>query len=138
MMQPVPRVRARQLRSLTHRMHAHARSAWQRPRTLAQVTADAYARLELRQRAMLLARMLSSAGSLSLAVIGGGAFAKYIALRRDSLLIVSIEDAARTTASQVYELALYVEQRDPLLLRRLLGEVARRVGGHADGFAQPA
>lgn len=138
MMQPVPRTRARQLRSLAHRMHAHARSAWQRPRTLAQVTADAYARLELRQRALLLGRMLGSAGSLSLAVIGGGAFAKYIALRRDLPLIVSIEDAARTTAGQVYELALYVEQRDPLLLKRLLGEIARRVGGGPDGTAQYA
>ena len=81
-------------------------------------------RLHIRLRARMLGRLLASVGSLALAVIGGGAFAKYIT-HATSEISVSLEDAARATWSQVYELVCYVQQSHPRRFERLLDELAR-------------
>jgi hypothetical protein len=86
--------------------------------------ADAFGRLNMRLRARMLGRLLASVGSLALAVIGGGAFAKYITYAT-SEISVSLEDAARATWSQVFELACYVQQSHPRRLQRLLDDLAR-------------
>ena len=87
--------------------------------------AEAYGRLTVRLRARMLRHLLGSVGPLALSVVAGGAFAKYIEYARGREIPVSFEDAARTTASQVYELACYVQQSDPLLFGQLLDIVSR-------------
>lgn len=86
--------------------------------------ADVFGRLNVRLRARMLGRLLASVGSLALAVIGGGAFAKYIT-HATSEISVSLEDAARTTWGQVYELVCYVQQSHPRRFERLVDELAR-------------
>ena len=91
---------------------------------LAGLVADCFDRLAAPLRARMLSRLLASAGSLALAVIGGGAFAHYIAARaRRGRVDVSVDDALRTTPSQVYELARYVEQSDPRSFQSLVQEL---------------
>jgi hypothetical protein len=73
----------------------------------------------------MLGRLLASVGPLALAVLGGGAFAKYVARARWPEIPVSFEDAARATSSQILELVRYVEQSDPQLFGHLLDVLAR-------------
>lgn len=92
---------------------------------LPAIVAEAFVRLSLRQRARMLGRLLASVGPLALAVVGGGAFAKYVAQARWPEIPVSIEDAARATSSQVHELVRYVQQSNPQLFGQLLDVLAR-------------
>jgi predicted transcriptional regulator len=62
---------------------------------------------------------------LALAVVGGGAFAKYATHARLPELPVSLEDAARATSAQVHEIVRYIEQSDPQLFNNLLELLAR-------------
>ena len=94
---------------------------------MAASVADGFARLDLRLRSRLLARLLVEVGSLALAVVGGGAFAKYVTTTTAGIT-VSLEDAARATWNQIYELVRYVQQSNPLLVERLNDELAVRVG----------
>jgi hypothetical protein len=94
--------------------------------------ANAFVRLKLRPRARILGRLLASVGSLALAVVCGGAFAKYITQARWPEIRVSLDDAARATVVQVFELLRYVEQSNPRLFERLADELARRCA--ADGL----
>jgi hypothetical protein len=103
---------------------APARSAHQAP-PLATIVAVTFNRLNLRTRARMLGRLLSSVGPLALTVIGGGAFAKYVTHARLEEIPVSIEDAARATSSQIHEIVRYVEQSDPQLYSQLLNVLAR-------------
>jgi hypothetical protein len=89
------------------------------------IVAGAFDRLNIRQRARMLGRLLASVGPLALAVVGGGAFAKYVAQARWAEIPVSLEDAARATSEQVYELVRYVQQSNPQLLNQLLNLLAR-------------
>jgi hypothetical protein len=84
------------------------------------IIASAFGKLNLERRARLLGRLLGSVGPLALAVVGGGAFAKYLRNARWSEVPISFEDAARATSSQVYDLVRYVEQSNPHLVDRLL------------------
>jgi hypothetical protein len=101
-----------------------ASSDHQTAASVAARVADVFGRLHIRLRARMLGRLLASVGSLALAVIGGGAFAKYIT-HATSEISVSLEDAARATWGQVYELVCYVQQSHPRRLQRLLDELAR-------------
>jgi hypothetical protein len=93
--------------------------------TLPVIIAAAFDRLALRQRARMLGRLLASVGPLALAVVGGGAFAKYATHARWPELPVSPEDAARATSAQVQEIVRYIEQSDPQLFNNLLDLLAR-------------
>ena len=93
--------------------------------TLPVIVAACFDRLALRQRARMLGRLLASVGPLALAVVGGGAFAKYATHARLPELPVSLEDAALATSSQVQEIVRYIEQSDPQLFNNLLGLLAR-------------
>ena len=95
-----------------------------RPQRSAAAVADAFTRLNIRLRARMLGRLIASVGSLALAVVGGGAFAKYIT-RATSEISVSLEDAARATWGQIYELVCYVAQSHPGHLQRLLDDLSR-------------
>jgi len=92
---------------------------------LPAIVAGAYERLNVRLRARMLGRLLASVGPLALAVVGGGAFAKYLAQARWPEIPVSFDDAARTTAEQVYELVRYVQQSNPQIVSHLMNLLAR-------------
>jgi hypothetical protein len=93
--------------------------------SLAAIVAATFNRLNLRMRARMLGRLLASVGPLALTVVGGGAFAKYVAHARWQEVPVSIEDAARATSGQIYDIVRYVEQSDPQLYSQLLNVLAR-------------
>jgi hypothetical protein len=84
------------------------------------IIASAFGKLDLERRARLLGRLLGSVGPLALAVVGGGAFAKYLRNARWPEIPISLEDAAHATSSQVHELVRYVEQSNPHLVDALL------------------
>jgi hypothetical protein len=99
------------------------------PREVSAATiADAISRLHLAERARLLSRLVSGVGVLALAVVSGGAFARYAAVARHSDLVVTLEDAARATRTQVCELVRYVQQSNPELLARVRDELVRMLG----------
>jgi hypothetical protein len=84
------------------------------------VVANTFGKFDIVLRARLLGRLLGSVGPLALAVVGGGVFAKYVQHARSPEIPVSLEDAARATSSQVYDLVHYLEQSNPHLVERLL------------------
>jgi hypothetical protein len=88
--------------------------------SLAAVVAKAFAKIGPRLRVQVLSRLLSATGPMALAVIGGGMFAKYIGRARWPEVQVSLEDAARTTSSEIQDLVRYVEQSDPPMLRKVI------------------
>jgi hypothetical protein len=90
--------------------------------------ADALSRLHLAERARLLSRLVAGGGVLALAVLGGGAFARYAAVARQSEVFVTLEDAARASQAQVYELVRYVQQSNPELIAFVHRELVRLVG----------
>ena len=93
-----------------------ARDVCSAPATVAR--AFSAAGVEVRARA--LSRLLSSVGPLALLVVGGGAFVKFVREARRPGLLISLEDAARATTSQVFELARYVQQANPKVARQVL------------------
>ena len=93
--------------------------------SLAAIVAATFSRLNLRMRARMLGRLLASVGPLALTVVGGGAFAKYVAHARWQEIPVSIDDAAQATSAQIYEIVRYVEQSDPHMYSQLLNVLAR-------------
>jgi hypothetical protein len=93
--------------------------------SLPDIVAAAFDRLNIRLRARMLGRLLASVGPLALAVVGGGAFAKYVTQARWPEVPVSFEDAARATSSQIYDIVRYVQQSNPQLFSHLLDILAR-------------
>jgi len=93
--------------------------------SLPVIVAASFDRLDIRQRARMLGRLLASVGPLALAVVGGGVFAKYATHARWPEIPVSIEDAARATSGQIHELVRYIEQSNPQLFNHLLESLAR-------------
>ena len=93
--------------------------------SLPAIVAGAFVRLNLRARARMLGRLLASVGPLALAVVGGGAFAKYVTHARLPEIPVSFEDAALATSTQISELVRYVQQSNPQLFSQLLHMLAR-------------
>ena len=93
--------------------------------SLPDIVASAFTRLRLAERARVLRCLLQPIGPMALAVLGGGAFAKYIAQARLPRISISLEDAARVSASQVHELVRYIEQSNPLAIQQVLTVLAR-------------
>ena len=93
--------------------------------SLPALVASVFARTRLVLRARMLRRLLLPVGPLALTVIAGGAFAKYVEHARWSRLPVSLEDAARVTTHQVFELVRYVEQSNPAALQQVMAVIAR-------------
>jgi hypothetical protein len=87
--------------------------------------ASAFPQMRLAQRVRVLRRLLLPVGPMALAVLGGGAFAKYAAQARWPGMSLSLEDAARVTSSQIYELVRYVQQSNPQALQQVLIVLAR-------------
>lgn len=91
------------------------------------IVTQAYAAASAGVRMRVLNRMLRAVGPLALAVVAGGAFARYVTQARWSALTVSLGDAARVTSSQVYELVAYVQQSNPDVVRQIASVLARDV-----------
>ncbi|MDH4181089.1 MAG: hypothetical protein OEV46_03690 [Betaproteobacteria bacterium] len=75
-----------------------------------------------------LSRLVAGVGVLALAVLGGGAFARYAAVARRSAVFVTLEDAARATHAQICELARCAQQSNPELIACVQGEALRLIG----------
>jgi hypothetical protein len=89
------------------------------------LVAGIFTRLNLVQRVRVLRRLLVPVGPMALAVLGGGAFAKFVAQARWPRMSISLEDAARVTSSQITELVRYVEQSNPHALQQAMVLLAR-------------
>ena len=74
-------------------------------------------------RARLLGRLVAAVGPLALAVVGGGAFAKYVRRASGGAPAVSADDAAAATARQVRELVRYVQQANPMVVTQLMRDL---------------
>ena len=81
--------------------------------SLPVIVAASFDRLDLRQRARMLGRLLASVGPLALAVVGGGAFAKYATHARWPEIPVTIEDAARATSGQIHRAGAVHRAKQP-------------------------
>jgi hypothetical protein len=92
-------------------------------RSLPGFVAFAYSKIDAAARARLLSGLLRAVGPLALAVIGGGAFFKFIWQAR----AVTVEDAASVTAGQIFELAAYVQQSSPDLAEQVLALLSQDV-----------
>lgn len=75
--------------------------------------AGAFVQLEARERARVLGRLLGLVGPLAMAVLGGGAFAKYLRFARKAFVPVTAEDAGRATPGALQDLARYLQQSHP-------------------------
>jgi hypothetical protein len=84
-----------------------------------ELVADLYAKVAPRQRVHLLNGLLRPVGPLALVTIGAGAFASLLPTNRWHVASASLDDAMRLSASQVLELARYVEQKSPEALTQL-------------------
>jgi hypothetical protein len=93
--------------------------------SLAAIVASAVPQTSLVLRARVLRRLLMPVGPLALAVLAGGAFAKYVEYARWSRFSVSIDDAARITSGQILELVRYVEQSNPTVLEQVMVVLSR-------------
>ena len=93
--------------------------------SLPAVVASAFTKLGLAVRARVLRRLLMPIGPMALTVLGGGVFAKYAAQARWPRMSVSLEDAARVTSSQVFELVRYLEQSNPHVLQQVMVVLSR-------------
>jgi hypothetical protein len=89
------------------------------------VIAGAFERLSVSSRARMLGRLLAGVGPLALAVVGGGAFAKFVPYARLPEVPVPLADAARATSQQVAEIVRYVQQSNPQIFNQLLDLLAR-------------
>jgi hypothetical protein len=113
--------------------------AW-KMQSLATALANAFTRADLSLRVRVLRNLLRPIGPLALAALGGGVFAKYARQARWSGMPLSLEEAARVTSRQVFELVRYVEQSDPHILQQVLCDLARdattmaALGASVDGI----
>jgi hypothetical protein len=93
--------------------------------SLPTLVAGIFTKLRLAQRVRVLRRLLLPVGPMALAVLGGGAFAKFVGQARWPRMSISLEDAARVTSSQMFELVRYVEQSHPQALQQVMVVLSR-------------
>ena len=93
--------------------------------SLPAVIASEFTRLRHAKRARVLQRLLLPVGPMAMAVLAGGAFAKFAAQARLPEMSISIDDAARVTWHQVFELGRYIEQSSPHVLHQVMTALSR-------------
>src|SRR5688572_26653679 len=86
---------------------------------LAPRVADVYEQAPPQQRQRLLNQLLGTVGPLALVAVSAGAFGNLLPGGRWHAARASIQDAQRITTAQVYDLALYLEQKSPDTLAQL-------------------
>ena len=82
-------------------------------------------------RTQLLECLLSPVGPLAIVTIAAGAFAHMLYRLRMHGVPVTVEDAARVSPDNVFELARYVAQASPETLHRIGGLIAQSPIGMA-------
>jgi hypothetical protein len=82
-------------------------------------------------RTQLLECLLRPVGPLAIVTIAAGAFAHMLYRLRLHGVPVTVEDAARITSDNVFELARYVAQASPETLQRLITLIAQSPVGMA-------
>jgi len=92
---------------------------------LPALVAGIFTKLRLAQRVRVLRRLLMPVGPMALAVLGGGAFVKFVAQAHWPRMSISLADAARVTSNQIYELVRCVEQNNPQALQQVIAVLAR-------------
>lgn len=93
--------------------------------SLPPLIADFYAEAPPSLKVRLLDNLLRPVGPLALVAIAAGAFGNLLPSARWRSVTVTLDDVARISASQVLELARYVEQKSPdvlFQLPKLLGD----------------
>lgn len=90
------------------------------PGRLPPLIAEFYEEAPPTVRVRLLDSLLRPVGPLALVAIATGAFANLLPTMRWRGAQVSLDDVTRISASQVLELARYVEQKSPEILLQLL------------------
>jgi hypothetical protein len=93
--------------------------------SVAPLVAAFYADAPNSVRIRLLDKLLQPVGPLALGAIAAGAFARLLPAERWTGVQVHLEDAMRISAAQVFDLAIYLEQKCPewlLQLPDLLGD----------------
>jgi len=111
----------------------HARTP-QVPRLIARL----YSTADQPLRAKLLACLVRPLSSLSLMAVAAGAFARLLLAGGASGVTVAVEDAARFSSDQIFELARFVEQVSPAALQQFARLVAARPLGAAAFSASAA
>jgi hypothetical protein len=86
---------------------------------LAPRVADVYEQAPPQKRLKLLNQLLGRVGPLALVAVSAGAFGNLLPGGRWHAARASMQDAERITAAQVYDLALYLEQKSPDTLAQL-------------------
>lgn len=86
-----------------------------------RLVARLYAGADQTVRARMLTCLLRPLGPLGLVAIASGAFASFLARAAPPGATVALEDAARFTREQVFELARFAEQVNPDVLQQLAG-----------------
>lgn len=95
----------------------HAAGQTAAPRLVARL----YASADQGLRARMLNCLTRPLGPLGLVAVASGAFASFLARAATPGTTVAIEDAARFTREQVFELARFAEQVNPDVLQQLAG-----------------
>ena len=93
--------------------------------SLPVLVAGIFTKLRLAQRVRVLRRLLMPVGPMALAVLGGGAFVKFVAQAHWPRMSISLGDAARVTSNQIYELVRYLEQSNPQAVHQVIAVLAR-------------
>lgn len=95
-----------------------------RERVLSQLLSEVYQESAPPLRARLLECLLKPMRPLGLVAVAAGAFGGFLHRESWGRLSVSIDDALRYSADQVFELARYVEQFQPEALHQVAGLMA--------------
>lgn len=91
---------------------------------LSQLLSDVYLESAPPLRARLLECMLKPIRPLGLVAVAAGAFGGFLHRESWGSLSISIEEAVRYSADQVFELARYVEQFQPEAFQQVAGMLA--------------
>jgi hypothetical protein len=95
----------------------------------ARLVARVYKGLNAFQRSRLLVQLLRPLGPLARVAVASGAFAGVLGRGMGQSAATALDDLARFSSEQVFELARFVEQVSPEALRR----VASAVSAHPPG-----
>ena len=95
-----------------------------RERVLSQLLCDVYRESAPPLRARLLECLLRPVRPLGLVAVAAGAFGGFVHRETWSGLSISVDDALRYSADQVFELARYVGQLQPEVLQQVAGLMA--------------
>ena len=93
--------------------------------SLPTLVANIFTKLRLAQRVRVLRRLLLPVGPMALAVVGGGAFVKFVTQAHWPRMSITLGDAARITSSQIFDLVRYVEQSNPQALHQVMVVLSR-------------